>query len=160
MSQSSRPFQKARSYAQRRVSEKPITFRSALVEGKIELTAAGRALLRRRTPKGNALDIAATAGLMAMKRTSDLIPHCHMVPLTGSSVRFFRTRSGARVEATAEALWQTGVEMEALLGASVALLTLWDIVKTVEKDASGNYPSTRISELRVVRKTKQSPRDL
>lgn len=83
-----------------------------------------------------------------------------MVPLTGSSVRFFRTRSGARVEATAEALWQTGVEMEALLGASVALLTLWDIVKTVEKDASGNYPSTRISELRVVRKTKQSPRDL
>ena len=157
MKGSSRHRREGRIYVQRQVSEKPISRRSASVEGEIELTPSGRKLLRARTPKGNPLDIAATAGLMAMKRTSDLIPHCHMVPLTGSSVRLVFTRKGVRVEATAEAIWQTGVEMEALLGASVALLTLWDIVKTVEKDDTGNYPSTRISAVRVVRKTKRTP---
>jgi cyclic pyranopterin phosphate synthase len=141
-------------FTQRKIDRKPLTHRIAVVEGDLVLGPPGRALLRSRTPKGNAIDIAATAGMMAMKRTSDLIPHCHMVPLTGSSVRIHPTPQGVHVEATAEATWQTGVEMEALLGASVALLTLWDIVKTVEKDTKGEYPATSIQNLRVVRKTK------
>ncbi len=131
-----------------------MSHRSALAVGELTLSPRGRGLLRRGTEKGSPLDIAATAGIMAMKRTPELIPHCHLVPLTSSSVVLFPTRTGARVEATAEATWQTGVEMEALVGASVALLTLWDIVKTVEKDATGGYPSTRISAVRVLQKRK------
>ena len=94
------------------------------------------------------------AGMSAMKRTAELIPHCHIVPLTSSRVDLELTPKGVRVRAVAEARWSTGVEMEALVGATVALLTVWDMVKYLEKDASGQYPGTAMGPVRVVRKIK------
>lgn len=96
--------------------------------------------------------------MSAMKRTSELIPHCHIVPLTTSRVDLVLTTEGVRVHAEAEARWSTGVEMEALVGATVALLTVWDMVKYLEKDANGQYPSTALGPVRVVRKVKQPVR--
>lgn len=140
--------------AQRAVTGKPVVLRTAVVTGELSLSRAGRKLLKTGNDKGMPLQVAATAGLMAMKRTPEMIPHCHIVPLTGSSVRLHPTGKGVRVEARAEAVWQTGVEMEALLGATVALLTVWDMVKYVEKDETGGYPETEIGPVRVVSKTK------
>ena len=94
------------------------------------------------------------AGLLAMKRTPELIPHCHVVALTKSRVDITVSAAGVRVRAEAEALDRTGVEMEALVGASVALLTVWDMVKYLEKDARGRYPSTSLGPVRVLSKTK------
>jgi cyclic pyranopterin monophosphate synthase len=94
-----------------------------------------------------------------MKRTPELLPHCHPVPLTGSRVEVSLRPSGVEVEAEAEAIYRTGVEMEALTGATVALLTVWDMVKYLEKDADGNYPTTRLGPVRVVRKEKRALED-
>jgi len=94
------------------------------------------------------------AGLLAMKRTPELIPHCHSVPLTSSSVDVRVSRRGVRVQAEAEAVDRTGVEMEALVGATVALLTVWDMVKYLEKDGRGLYPHTSLGPVRVVVKRK------
>jgi len=90
-----------------------------------------------------------------MKRTPELIPHCHAVPLTASSVSLALTRRGVRVRAVAETIDRTGVEMEALVGASVALLTVWDMVKYLEKDARGLYPATSLGPVQVRAKTKR-----
>jgi cyclic pyranopterin phosphate synthase len=98
------------------------------------------------------------AGILAMKRTPDLIPHCHPVPLTGTRVELSISSGQVRVVAEAEALYRTGVEMEALVGATVALLTVWDMVKYLEKDRRGAYPSTRLGPVTVVRKEKRRPR--
>ncbi len=94
------------------------------------------------------------AGLAAMKRTSELLPHCHTIPLTGSSVLVRSSRSGVIAEAVAEAVWRTGVEMEALVGATVALLTVWDMVKYLEKNERGQYPHTVLGPIRVLTKVK------
>jgi cyclic pyranopterin phosphate synthase len=90
-----------------------------------------------------------------MKRTSELIPHCHLIPLTGASVDARVTPRGVQVDATTEALYRTGVEMEALVGVTVALLTVWDMVKYLEKNAQGQYPKTVLGPVRVIRKRKE-----
>ena len=104
--------------------------------------------------KGDPLAVGEVAGLLAMKRTSDLIPHCHAVGLTASSVELAVSGRGVKVRAEAETVDRTGVEMEALVGASVALLTVWDMVKYLEKDARGLYPTTSLGPVRVVTKSK------
>ena len=104
--------------------------------------------------KGDPARTAELAGLLAMKRTAELIPHCHAVPLTGSSVDVTVTAWGVRARAEAETVDRTGVEMEALLGATVALLTVWDMVKYLEKDGRGLYPATALGPVRVVAKQK------
>ncbi len=104
--------------------------------------------------KGDPVAAGELAGLLAMKRTPELIPHCHVVALTKSRVDITVSAAGVRVRAEAEALDRTGVEMEALVGASVALLTVWDMVKYLEKDARGRYPSTSLGPVRVLSKTK------
>jgi cyclic pyranopterin phosphate synthase len=141
---------------QRRIHEKPIVYRRASARGDLVLGAASRSAIRRgRVEKGDPLRAAELAGLLAMKRTSDLIPHCHAVPLTGSRVEVTPTGRGIRVNAEAEALWRTGVEMEALVGATVALLTVWDMVKYLEKDQAGAYPHTSLGPVRVTAKEKR-----
>ena len=141
--------------AQRRVHDKPIVFRRAVAEGELRLRPATvRAIRAGRVDKGDPRPVAEVAGLAALKRTSELIPHCHSVPLTGSRVEATLARKGVRVRAEAEALWRTGVEMEALLAVTVALLTVWDMVKYLEKDAEGQYPTTRLGPVRVVLKRK------
>lgn len=142
--------------AQRRVHDKPVVHRRAVARGSLALRSSTVRVLRAgRLDKGDAVRTAELAGLLAMKRTPELIPHCHVVPLTGSRVEVSIGPRGVRVEAEAEAVHRTGVEMEALVGVTVALLTVWDMVKYLEKDADGGYPATRLGPVRVVRKEKR-----
>lgn len=141
---------------QRSITDKPAVERRATASGEILLSPAGRRLLGGVSDKGDILATASIAGLGAMKRTSELIPHCHLVPLTESRVEVVATPRGARATARAATVWATGVEMEALVGVTTALLTVWDMVKRAEKDAEGQYPVTRLVGIRVVEKRKRA----
>lgn len=140
---------------QRSVDTKPPVFRRARAVGELTVSNPTLAAIGARTvEKGDPISAAEIAGLQAMKRTSELIPHCHIVPLTGSRVD---VRPGARaveVVAEAETMGRTGVEMEALVGATVALLTVWDMVKYLEKDERGLYPNVRLGPVRLTEKRK------
>ena len=141
---------------QRDVGAKPRVPRRAVVVGEIRLRpATGRAIRAGRVEKGDPLAAGELAGLLAMKRTPELIPHCHAVPLTSSAVELRVSARGVRVRAEAETVDRTGVEMEALVGASIALLTVWDMVKYLEKDARGLYPATSLGPVRVAVKRKE-----
>ncbi|MGI0055039.1 MAG: cyclic pyranopterin monophosphate synthase MoaC [Thermoplasmata archaeon] len=143
---------------QRPVGSKPAVARRAVAVGRLTLRPATVRSVRAHTvSKGDPIVAGELAGLLAMKRTSDLIPHCHVVPLTGSSVSIVAEPGGVRVTAEAGALGPTGVEMEALVGATIALLTVWDMVKYLEKDARGLYPATALGPVRVTVKTKGGP---
>jgi cyclic pyranopterin monophosphate synthase len=145
---------------QRSLVGKPHVRRRAVVEGTLTLSSrSARAIAEGKIEKGDPLTAASLAGLSAMKRTAELIPHCHIVPLTSSRVELRQVEPGVRVLAEAEATWSTGVEMEALVGATVALLTVWDMVKYLEKDARGHYPETSLGPVRVLTKEKgKAPR--
>ncbi|HMK45469.1 MAG TPA: cyclic pyranopterin monophosphate synthase MoaC [Methanocella sp.] len=139
------------------VGAKMDVLRIARAEGAIRLTGDTMALIKTgAVKKGNVLATARVAGVLAVKRTWDLIPLCHQIPVTGIDVDF--TVGDNTITATVEvrSLGKTGVEMEALCGVSVALLTIWDMVKSAEKDSSGNYPETRISDIRVISKVKET----
>lgn len=141
--------------AQRRVHAKPAVYRRAVAVGHLALSAPTLAALREdRVEKGDALATGEIAGLAGMKRTSELIPHCHAIGLTGSAVSLAIDPEGVAVEAEAETVGATGVEMEALVGATVALLTVWDMVKYLEKDRKGMYPNVRVDDVRVLAKQK------
>lgn len=140
---------------QRDVGTKPRVHRRAVAVGELRTKPSTRNAIRaNRVEKGDPLSAGELAGLLAMKRTSELIPHCHSVPLTASSVDLELSRQGVRVRVEAETVDRTGVEMEALVGASIALLTVWDMVKYLEKDARGLYPTTSLGPVRVVTKAK------
>ena len=140
---------------QRNISAKPPVRRRAVAEGVLRVRpTTGRRILSGKVAKGDAVAAGELAGLLAMKRTSDLIPHSHIVPLSASSVEISVRRDRVRVRAEAESVGRTGVEMEALVGATVALLTVWDMVKYLEKDARGLYPDTKLGPVRVTVKEK------
>src|SRR5687768_16701411 len=116
------------------VGEKPSTKREALARGEIAMSAAALRLIRRgEVAKGDPLQTARLAGIMAAKQTSALIPLCHPLPLTHISVDLIPTRRGYRIESRVRTTGQTGVEMEALTAVAVAALTLYDMVKAVDK---------------------------
>ena len=115
------------------VAAKPVTVREALAECVVRMSRATVEAVRAGTAKGDALQVARVAGIMAAKRTSELIPLCHPLPVTSVSVDFEFVRGGVRVEARARVTGQTGVEMEALTAAAVAGLTLIDMTKGVER---------------------------
>jgi len=116
------------------VTAKQATHRMARAEAFVKMTAATLKLLRGNAlPKGNPLETARIAGIQAAKKTSDLIPLCHPLPLTHVDVSIALTRDGVRLESTASTKAETGVEMEALAAAAVAALTLYDMCKAVEK---------------------------
>ena len=116
------------------VGAKAVTHREAIAEGRIAMTAEALAAIRDGTAKkGDVLAVARVAGIMAAKKTSELIPLCHPVALTSVTVDFEFEDDGIRVLATARTAGQTGVEMEALTAASVALLTLYDMAKALDK---------------------------
>ncbi len=115
------------------VAEKAVTRREALAECVVRMTPATVRAVKAGTAKGDALQVARVAGIMAAKRTPDLIPLCHPLPLTGVTVDFQFVRGGVRITARARVLGQTGVEMEALTAAAVAGLTLIDMTKGVER---------------------------
>jgi cyclic pyranopterin monophosphate synthase len=116
-------------------SDKPETLRQARASGLIRMAPATLALIRDRAlAKGDVLEVARLAGIMAAKRTGDLIPLCHPLPLTGVTVDFaFTADDLLRVEATARVFGRTGVEMEALTAVGVAALTVYDMCKAVDR---------------------------
>ena len=119
------------------VTDKVQTQRVARAEAMVEMAPATVNLLRdNKLPKGNALEVARIAGIQAAKQTSGLIPLCHPLPLTHVDVSIEIIRTGARIESTATTKAETGVEMEALMAASLAALTLYDMCKAVEKGIS------------------------
>ncbi|MGE5575206.1 MAG: cyclic pyranopterin monophosphate synthase MoaC [Ignavibacteria bacterium] len=139
------------------VSSKAEISREAIATGSIKLKPETISLVQSgKIAKGDPLYTAKIAGVLAAKRTSDLIPLCHPLPLTNVEINV-RVLDKTTVEATAivKTKAQTGVEMEALTAVSVALLTVWDMTKQYEKDANGQYPSTAIENIHVVRKFKQ-----
>jgi cyclic pyranopterin phosphate synthase len=140
------------------VSEKNIVKRKA--------EAAGRIILSRQTivkikegkiKKGDPLSVAEIAAMNAAKQTHILIPHCHQIALDYVNV-FFDISDGSYLEVRClvSAQARTGVEMEALVGVTAALNTIWDMVKYLEKDKNGQYPDTKISEIRVINKFKEN----
>jgi cyclic pyranopterin phosphate synthase len=116
-------------------SAKPETLREARASGLVRMQAATLALVRERgLAKGDVLEVARLAGIMAAKRTGELIPLCHPLPLTSAAVDFaFESDTLLRVEATVRVFGRTGVEMEALTAVSVAALTVYDMCKSVDK---------------------------
>jgi cyclic pyranopterin phosphate synthase len=115
------------------VGDKATTVREALAECLVRMTPATLSAVRAGTAKGDALQVARVAGIMAAKRTSELIPLCHPLPLTSVTVDFEFVRGAVRVLAKARVVGQTGVEMEALTAAAVAGLTLIDMTKGIER---------------------------
>ena len=116
------------------VGAKPETQRLAIAEGRIRLNAAARAAIAEgNVPKGDVLATARIAGIMAAKRTADLIPLCHPLGLHSVSVELTLEADGVHVRASAGLTGRTGVEMEALTAASVALLTVYDMAKAIDK---------------------------
>jgi cyclic pyranopterin phosphate synthase len=140
------------------VSGKAEVFREATATGKIRLKPETVNLIREgKIAKGNPLYTAKIAGVLAAKKTSELIPLCHPLPLTSVEVEAeIAEKTAVEVTATVKTKAQTGVEMEALAAASVGLLTIWDMVKQYEKDAAGQYPNTAIENIHVVRKLKKA----
>ena len=118
------------------VADKPATRRTAVAEGVLRMDPATLAALRDgRTPKGDPLQVARIAGIQAGKRTSELIPLCHPLPLTSVDVELSIDPElpGVRAVGTARVTGQTGVEMEALTAVSVALLTVYDMLKAIDR---------------------------
>lgn len=137
------------------VGAKPIVARRAVAEGLLRLKPATvRAIRSKNVPKGDVLEVARTAALLAAKNTPQILPLTHPIPLDGMDVEFSLVGPRVRARVTVRAHYRTGVEMEALTAAAVALLTIWDMVKPLEKDARGQYPTTRLDALRVLRKEK------
>ena len=129
--------------------------RRAVATGAIRLKPATIGAVRtHRVEKGDPLPAAEVAALQAMKSVWQVLPHCHPIPITAADVSFDVRADRIVVTTNVEATYKTGVEMEALYGATVALLTVWDMVKSLEKDSKGQYPSARIEDVRVVEKAK------
>ncbi len=137
------------------IRAKPDVPRRAVAEGTIRLRSRTLAAIRaKRVEKGDPIAAAEVAGLQAIKSTWQTLPHCHPIPLTSAAVEFEVGKDRIVCRTTVEATYKTGVEMEALYGVSVALLTVWDMVKSLEKDARGQYPAARIEGVRVITKEK------
>ena len=133
------------------VSAKPVMFREAVATGEIRLQRSTLNLIESQTiAKGNVLAAARLAGILAAKKTGELIPLCHPLPLTHCEVNFAipRTRDRIVITAAAKIAAQTGVEMEALTAVSIAGLTIYDMCKAVDK-------RMRITAIRLVSKTKR-----
>lgn len=131
------------------VSAKPMSKRKAVASGKIQLQRETIELIAKdQITKGNVFATAQIAGIQAAKQTAQLIPLCHTLPLGEVKVDIVTSNEGAEVNCTAQTVAQTGVEMEALLGATVALLTIYDMCKAVDKEM-------QISDVRLLSKTKR-----
>lgn len=138
------------------VSGKAEIFREATATGTIKLKPETVKLIKEgKIAKGDPLYTAKIAGVLAAKKTSSLVPLCHPLPLLNVEVEVeIADKTAVEVSATVKAKAQTGVEMEALVAVSAGLLTVWDMVKQYEKDADGQYPTTAIQNIHVVRKKK------
>jgi len=139
------------------ITPKPEVYREAIVKGTIRLRPETvKRIKEGKIEKGAPFEIAKIAGILAAKNTSNLIPLCHPLPITNVKIDIkIEGNELVSVTTTVKAKAQTGVEMEALVGTTVALLTIWDVTKAYEKDSEGQYPFTAIKEIKVLRKVKE-----
>ncbi len=136
------------------VSGKPLSKRRAVARGNIRLQRETLELIAKdQIAKGNVFSTARIAGIQAAKQTAQLIPLCHTLPLGQVSIDIVTSKDGAEVTCSADTVAQTGVEMEALVGVSVALLTIYDMCKAVDTEMA-------ITEVRLLEKTKRPVRAL
>ena len=137
------------------ITDKNIVSREAMATGTITLEKETIKLIKENmVKKGDTIETAKIAGTMAVKNTSSTIPYCHPVPVMSIDFKFEIKKSKITVTCRVKAIYSTGVEMEALNGVQVALLTIWDMVKYLEKDETGNYPHTSIGNVTVIYKRK------
>jgi len=137
------------------ISGKGDVFRRATASGKIKLREETiKAIKEGEVEKGDVLTTAKIAAIEAIKDTPSIIPMCHPIQITGSDVGFEVENNSIKAEVTVKTTGKTGVEMEALTGLSVSLLTIWDMVKSAEKDNDGQYPKTKIYNIKVTEKIK------
>ncbi len=137
------------------VGGKELVKRKAVASGELILRPRTLSTIKSgRVQKGDVLRVAEIAALQAVKNTSNVLPHCHQIPITSASVDL---KVGARsvvAVVRVEATYKTGVEMEAIYGVTVALSTVWDMVKSLEKDGKGQYPTTMMMNIKVLSKVK------
>ncbi len=137
------------------ISKKDVVPRTAEAIGRIVLKKSTIEAIRSRSvKKGDPLAAAEIAGIQAVKRTPDLIPLCHNIPIGSVDLDFNLGDDWVEARCRVTAIYKTGVEMEALTGVSAGLLTIWDMVKYMEKDEEGKYPSTMITDIKVTEKRK------
>jgi cyclic pyranopterin phosphate synthase len=137
------------------ITEKPAVGRRAVASGLIRLKESTVEAIRNgEVEKGDVLTVARISAIQAVKETPRAIPMCHPIPITGVEVAFELLSDQIRATVAVTSVGRTGVEMETLAGVSAALLNIWDMVKSREKDETGNYPTTEIEEIRVVEKRK------
>ena len=139
------------------ISKKEPIIRIATASGQINLKTDTIIRIRdKNIQKGDVITIAKIAGINAVKKVPDLVPLCHPIPINNVSIDItIENETSIKVTCIVKSFARTGVEMEALTGVSIALLNIWDVVKMYEKDEDGQYPNTRISEIKVEEKIKK-----
>jgi len=138
------------------ITEKRAIKRTAIATGKIILQQSTiQKIKNNQIKKGDVFEAAKIAGLNAVKQTQLLIPYCHQIPIEGAKFEFETEEDEINVICTVKTTAKTGVEMEALMGISLALNTIWDMTKYLEKDSQGQYPTSRMTDIHVLKKTKE-----
>jgi len=138
------------------ITEKPVVKRTATAAGVVRLKRSTvEAIGSGKVKKGDVLSTARVAAILAVKETPRTVPMCHPIPVTSVVVEFDLRPEAVEATVVVTSVGKTGVEMEALTGVSAALLNVWDMVKLLEKDVTGNYPTTAIEAIRVVEKRKE-----
>lgn len=140
------------------VGDKPLVDRRARASGRLVLKQETMAAIRAGDiSKGSVTEASTVAAILAVKETPRLIPHCHPIPIDACNVDWKLTGDSLHCYVEVRARYRTGVEMEALCGVSAGLLCAFDMVKSYEKDADGQYPTARIEEICVISKQKGEP---
>ncbi|MBS3817619.1 MAG: cyclic pyranopterin monophosphate synthase MoaC [Candidatus Thermoplasmatota archaeon] len=138
------------------ISGKEEVSRLARAKGEIKLSEESiKAIEEDNVKKGNVFQVAEISAIQTVKDTPEMIPHCHPIPIEGIDVNFELDDRMVQVECEVKAIYKTGVEMEALAGVNAALLTIWDMVKYLEKDDQGQYPKTKIKNISIIEKRKE-----
>ena len=147
------------------VGSKPVVSREAVATGLLRLSPESLDVVANgRSVKGDVREASTIAASLAVKETPRMLPHCHPIPIEGCTIDWAVEQDaeggvggGAlRCTGTVRTHWTTGVEMEALCGVNAGLLCAWDMLKSIEKDSEGQYPSAQIDGVRVIRKSKGS----
>lgn len=137
------------------IGGKAVVERRATATGLLNLSAASvEAIQNKMVKKGDVLEASTIAAIQAVKETPRIIPHCHPIPLEGCKIKWTWEGYALRCTVHVSAHYKTGIEMEALTGVAAGLLCALDMVKSLEKDADGQYPNTSISKITVVEKFK------
>ena len=137
------------------VSDKKVVTRKAVAAGVIKLKASTVEAIRDgKIKKGDPLTVGEVAAILAVKKTPELIPLCHNIPIGKAHVEYILGSDTIEARCTVTTNAQTGVEMEALAGVTTALLNIWDMTKYLEKDENGQYPDAVITDIRVLEKVK------